>query len=404
MKKNIYLLALLVVSLFACSEEKVGQYPVDSIPPSPVTDVQVKQSFGGGVILTYKIPDDLDLLGIKARYTLDTGTKMEVTVSMYATEMKIEGFAKKEKRTVELYAVDRSRNESQPVTVEIVPERSPIFDVYESLEVFDDFGGIQLQWKNPEEKEIILMVSKPITTETDIKESVQNFYTSTKEGIGYVRGFPVGEQTFCFEVCDRWGNKTEMKSGKYNPMYEEEVANTTYWQKWNPTDIPYAQYSSSYPITKLWDGITMQGTATSNFFHLPAGGNFPLRFTFDMRQIYKLSRLKLYQRGDKWVYEHGNPKRFTIYGSLTDKVRLGTDSEFQWIKLGDFESTKPSGMPLGSRTQEDIDKGSGGEDYNFPINLSIPVRYIMFETDETWGGTEMLHISELKFWGEPENK
>ena len=28
----------------------------------------------------------------------------------------------------------------------------------------------------------------------------------------------------------------------------------------------------------------------------------------------------------------------------------------------------------------------------------------MFQIDKTWGGTEMIHISELEFWGQDPNK
>ena len=174
----------------------------------------------------------------------------------------------------------------------------------------------------------------------------------------------------------------------------------TICRKWHPADITYLQYLKSYKIEKLWDCITMYGTTSSTFFHTPAGQDFPVRCTFDMQQVYKLSRFKLYQRGDKWVYTHGNPQLFTVYGSLTDKVSV-EGGENQWIKLGDFESIKPSGLPLGSYTPEDLEKGSGGEDYTFPIDLSTPVRYIRIDINKTWGGTEMIHISELQFWGEP---
>ena len=403
MKKHILLLGLLIASLTSCDEESVGQYPTDNVPPSPVTDVTIKEVFGGGVTLTYQIPDDIDLMGVKAYYTLDTGKKMEVMVSMYEKELNIEGFASAEEHTVELRAVDKSRNESEPTFVKVTPKRAPIFDVFESLQMFDDFGGIQLKWDNPEARDIIVAVSKPIQVDSDIREGVQNFYSSEKEGIGYVRGFTSTLQTFCVEISDQWGNKTEMKSQDCLPLYEEEIDGTTYWQKWNPSDIPYRQYSSSYVITKLWDGITMYGTKTNNFFHTPAGDPFPVRFTFDMRQVYKLSRFKLYQRGDSWVYTHGNPKRFVIYGSLSDKVKMdATDPEFQWIKLGEFESIKPSGLPLGKYNTEDLEKGSGGEDYTFPIDIATEVRYIRMDILETWGGTEMMHISELQMWGQPE--
>lgn len=403
MKKYMFLLASSLISLVACDEENVGQYPIDSIPPKPVTEVSVKEVFGGGAVISYKIPDDIDLMGVKAYYTLDTGAKIETMASVYEREITVEGYAKEEERTIELRAIDKSRNLSEPVYVKITPKPSPIYSVFESLKIYDDFGGIQLQWNNLEERDIIVMVSKPVKEGSDLNEGVQNFYSSAKEGIGYVRGFDAVPQTFNVEVSDKWGNKTEMMSQDCLPMYEEEVNRKQYWKKWNPVDIPYRQYSNSYKIESLWDEITMEATgAKNNFFHTPAGDPFPVRFTFDMRQVYTLSRLKMYHRGDKWVYTHGNPKRFTIYGSLTDKVRLdATEEEYQWIKLGSFESVKPSGLPLEQYTEEDRLRGAGGEDFNFPIVLATPVRYIRVDVEETWGGTEMIHISELRFWGTP---
>lgn len=404
MKKYLYLLTSSLVSLVACNEESVGQYPIDTVPPKPVTEVSVKETFGGGAIISYQIPDDIDLMGVKAYYTLDTGKKMEVMASAYEKEISIEGYAVEEERTVELRAIDKSRNESEPVYVKITPKPSPIYAAFESLKIYDDFGGIQVQWDNPEEKDIIVMVSKPIKEGSELTEGVQNFYSSAKAGIGYVRGFDAVPQTFCVEVSDKWGNKTEMISQDCLPLYEEELQRKQYWKKWNPSDIPYRQYSNTYKIELLWDNVTMEATGSkNNFFHTPAGDPFPVRFTFDMRQVYKLSRLKLYQRGDKWVFTHGNFKKFTIYGSLSDKVRMdATEPEYQWIKLGDFESVKPSGLPLGQYTEEDRVRGAGGEDFNFPIDLATPVRYIRFDVHETWGGTEMIHAAELRFWGSPE--
>lgn len=402
MKNLIYL--LFITPLFiTCNEEYTGQYPIDSTIPGNVTDIEVIEQFGGGVTIRYNIPNDDDLLYVKATYKLDDGRPMEIKSSFYNNTMNIVGFALEEERTIELRCVDRSQNESDPVIVKVTPKRSPIFDALESLLVFSDFGGIQLQWKNTAKADLTIMVSKPIK-ESSLTENVQNFYSSSPDGIGNVRGFPVGEQKFIFQIRDRWGNTTNTISGIYYPKYEEELNRKQYWKRWNgDPDIPYKRYSGSYEIEKMWDEITMAYTTSSNFFHGPAGVSYPIRFTFDMQQTYTLSRLKLYQRGATWAYEHGNPRKFSIYGSPNSSARVSaTNPENQWHLLGTFESTKPSGLPLGQRTQEDIDKGANlGEDYNFPIDLAIPVRYIMFEIYETWGGTEMFHISELAFWGEP---
>lgn len=405
MKKHILLFSLLAFCLAACEEESVGQYPTDSEAPGPVSNVVVKEVFGGGVTLSYTIPDDPDLQGVMAEYTLDTGEKISTIVSGYAREITIEGFATATEHEATLRAVDKSRNMSEPVVAKFTPNRAPIFDVYETLTITSDFGGAKLTWQNPEMKDIIVSVSKPISEGSDVEEDVENFYSSAAEGEGFVRGFDAVPVTFNVVISDQYGNTTDVKSQECLPLYEEKVPSTDYWKRWNgdPT-IPYKQYSSSYPIEKMWDGIKMGTSGDSkNMFHLPAGSPFPVRFTFDMGKVYKLSRMKVAQRALGWAFEHGNPKRFQVFGSLSSNVSVNaTDPEHQWIYLGEFTSYKPSGLPLEQASPEDEAIANEGEDFTFPLELATEVRYIRFDVYETWGGTEMVHISELEFWGQPE--
>lgn len=406
MKKHILLFSLLLASLSACKEESVGQYPIDSIVPSPVTNVTVKEVFGGGITLTYTIPDDPDLQGITATYTLDTGKQISTMVSSYTREITLEGFAMDIEHTAELRAIDKSNNLSEPVVVKFTPKRAPIFDVYETLKINSDFGGAKFTWENPEMKDIIVSVSKPISDSSEVEEDIQNFYSSAPVGEGFIRGLNAVPVTLSVIISDQYGNSTEKKSEKCLPLYEEKIQSTKYWKKWNgDPEIPYKQYSSSYPITKIWDGIKMGPSGdTKNMFHLPAGTPYPVRFTFDMGQIYKLSRMKVAQRSlGNWEFTHGNPKRFQVYGSLNSNAALGaTEPERQWIFLGEFNSFKPSGLPLGKISVEDEVVAREGEDFTFPIELATDVRYIRFDILETWGGTEMVHISELEMWGQPE--
>ena len=405
MKKHIFLFSLLLASLSACNEESVGQYPTDNVAPGPVTNIGVKETFGGGVTLTYTIPDDADLQGVIANYTLDTGKQMSVMVSGYAREITIEGFATETEHTAELRAMDKSRNLSEPVIAKFTPKRAPIFDVYETLKINSDFGGAKFSWENPEMKDIIVSVSRPLSEGSNVEEDLQNFYSSAPIGEGFVRGLDATPVTLNVVISDQYGNTTDKKSQECLPLYEEKINGTKYWKKWNGDPaIPYKQYSSSYPIEKMWDGIKMgPANDSKNMFHLPAGSPFPVRFTFDMNQIYKLSRMKVAQRALGWAFEHGNPKRFQVYGSLNSNVSVdATDPERQWIFLGEFNSFKPSGLPLEQASAEDEAIANEGEDFTFPIELAAEVRYIRFDILETWGGTEMVHISELEMWGQPE--
>ena len=231
MKKHILFLGLVLAFMTSCNEESVGQYPTDNIAPGPVTNVTTKEAFGGGVTLAYTIPDDPDLMGVMAKYTLDTGKEMSVMVSGYAREITLEGFALGIEHSAVLYAIDKSQNLSEPTTVKFTPKRAPIFDVYETLNITSDFGGAKLTWQNPEMKDIIVSVSTPITEGSDVLEDVQNFYSSGVDGSAAVRGFDAEPVTFFVTISDQYGNKTDALSQECLPLYEERIDGNTYWNK-----------------------------------------------------------------------------------------------------------------------------------------------------------------------------
>ena len=65
--KKIFLLLFAAGALFSCQEEFIGQYPVDNIPPKPITNVEQLEQVSGGAMI--------------------------VKSSMYGTQIKIDGFA-----------------------------------------------------------------------------------------------------------------------------------------------------------------------------------------------------------------------------------------------------------------------------------------------------------------------
>ena len=56
MKRLIPLLFVLALCL-SCKEDFIGQYPVDSIPPSKVLNAVV-ENYPGRVVITYDLPND----------------------------------------------------------------------------------------------------------------------------------------------------------------------------------------------------------------------------------------------------------------------------------------------------------------------------------------------------------
>lgn len=143
--KKIFFIFIVAIScssvfLISCKEDIIGQYPVDKIPPGSIENPSV-ENFPGRSKITYKLPPDDDLLYVKAQYVRPNGKQVEERVSYLNNTIEVKGFGKSKKTTVKLIAVDRSRNESRPVSLEIEPEDSPIYDILKTLKVITSWGG-----------------------------------------------------------------------------------------------------------------------------------------------------------------------------------------------------------------------------------------------------------------------
>ena len=64
---------------------------------------------------------------------------------------------------------------------------------------------------------------------------------------------------------------------------------------------------------------------------------------------------------------------------------------------------KPSGLPIGQNSNEDIDVANAGQEYEFPENAPA-VRYIAWKAIDCWGAIEgqtgFFHLFELSIWGQ----
>lgn len=142
MNKYRILQALLVTSLiFTLGCEEIVREPLskDGTPPGPVTAPAVK-NIPGGALITYQLPNETDLLYVKAEYELSNGVKVETKSSIYTNSVKVEGFGDTKEREVKLYAVDRSENVSSPITVKVQPQTPPVHAVKNTMSIIPDFG------------------------------------------------------------------------------------------------------------------------------------------------------------------------------------------------------------------------------------------------------------------------
>lgn len=157
--------------------------------------------------------------------------------------------------------------------------------------------------------------------------------------------------------------------------------------RWNPPGLPYAgNTTAAWKIENAWDGSITVGFANNN-----------AQFTMDMGKLARLSRLLINNRPESnLLYNHSHMRRFEVWGSATPDV---TDDFSGWVKLGSFESFKPSGASVGTLTEEDIRYGhTVGEKFYFPAT-SPDVRYLRIVCQETWGKQAGIQFMEMTLTG-----
>lgn len=390
----VFLLPLFITTVISCSEEE-GPQPIggDGSAPGPVSNVTV-QNLPGKARLTYTIPEDPNLLYIVARYTLENGTDMEEKVSYYDNTMLLEGFAGLSSIDVTITAVSKDEVESTPVQVTVEPEKAPIYDVYDSLNTGADFGGIRISAINAEEEDIAILIMQR-NDAGDWEPLPTSIYTSQAEITQSLRGFDTIPQDFAITVRDRWLNVTDTLFTEVTPLFEKLMPKSDYRAVSLPNDA-----LSTYPVTNLWDNeyFWWWGSYfTERNLSLPSH-----LVTFDIGQTTKLSRLHIWAfsepiGGQQLYYYLGAMKHFRIWGSneLNDGDLSG------WTMLGEYEVTKPSGLPYGQENNDDLVAAQDGVDYEISIDKPA-VRYLRIECLENWAGGEFMAISEIHVYGNPD--
>ena len=190
-------------------------------------------------------------------------------------------------------------------------------------------------------------------------------------------------------IIDPWGNKSDTLFVTIKPLYEMQFDKAKFMEYHLPSDSPTGY---GWVMTNLWNG-TIQGAG----YHT-ALGNYvlPITFTFDMGIRGKLSRYTVWERSD-YAYSHGNPSKWALWGSNnpnddampTDVSGLAPGQTVgSWTFIGYFEG------PL-SGDVASVDAG-----FNYNISTKVPpLRYIRFETLNTYSEAAYVHLMEITFWG-----
>lgn len=391
---KIYTFTLgLLMALGGCQTDFVKPLESDKEAPSPVRDVAyVKQP--GAVMLSYTLPSDPDLLYVAARYTNKQGKQHEFKASYFTNILFVEGFGDTDTYSVDVYAVDRSENYSEPVRIQVTPDTPPVQAAYESLEIVPDFGGMTFSFNNEARADLTIYVSTP-NVDNEMANA-ETFYTGLPKATFSVRGYLDTSRDFEIYFQDKWGNSSQVRKENLTPIYETELNKSKFREVFLPGDFPCTSYDSK--MEYIWDGrAAADGDGQAGAHTGIEEHKGPTWFTFDLGVLAKLSRFNLkFVQDDKHFYNDVSPKTYEIWGCAELDKSGSWDS---WTRLLQITNEKPSGLPGGELTEDDRLAAREGDNANFPLDASR-VRYIRIKCIDNWTGNSNMVFTEVTFWGD----
>ena len=388
----VSLMLLFVLIIVSCESDDKD----DTTPPGELTIMSTEVTYGGAII-SYELPNDDDILYVRADYTNGKGEAVFRTVSKHVKQIEVSGFVVEEDVVVSLTVVDENQNKSKAVEHKIRPLQSFIYLVQESIEIVPDLGGVQVSWENIEEKTVFiyLHIADGDEEETRILSS-----SNANENI-FVRGLEAKELGFSTKVEDFDGNITDLvEKGTYTPLFEEKINKNT-WQLVSNLSIDGNAYEGA--TVNFWDDVvdTFGTNSDNSYFIINRNDNggilrWPLDIVIDLNKKAKINRFKVWQRaywyngpdGKSYYYQEENLKSFDLYVSM---------NKTDWVLLGNFEIEGPAGG-TDEISQALLDEAAAGHNFNLD-EISPEFRYLKFSITSNFGSDSFCHGSEITLFG-----
>lgn len=397
MKAIHLLLAVLVMFLFACEEKKLEPINTSTEKPGPVTDVVVMWA-PGGAIISFKLPANDDILGVKAVYTLTNGKQRESVTSFYGDNLKIEGYNDMNEHEALLYTISRSQVLSDPVAVKFTPLESPLSKAARTMEIASDFGGAYYTWRNVDK---VMLTAEMVVESDEGKMQTARIATSSLENAFFsIRGYEPVPRKFGIVLKDNWDNVTDTiypEGGTITPWLEMTL-DKKLWSIYK-VDGNYLQGDVTFTN---WEGRDeyMFDDDINTYGHSYAG-SLPSSITIDLGKAALLSRITFFQRfnanNNGGYYNWGNPRRVVVYGRKEPPITGNLD---EWTLLIDYTAIKPSGTndQYDVNTDEDRQAAINGHEASFPVQ-SESYRYLRFRFMTSWENRPYVHPAEITVHG-----
>ena len=390
--KKLLFLTILIFAVSSCSKQDDG----DTTPPSVLTVNSVTPTNGGGII-SYTLPNDDDILYVRAEYTNSNGVDVSRASSSYNNSIEIDGLNQTTALSITLYVVDENYNQSAPIYVELVPLESFIYLVQESIEVNTDLGGFRINWENIQSKTVYVFVHINNGSEEEIRILSSN---NSSESIA-VRGLPSEEITISTRIEDFDENSTTLEEkGTLTPLFEQVIDKSTWTLVASQSVNGNAWEGAS---VNFWDDVidTTNNNSDNSYFmiwrDLNGGSlNWPLDLVIDLNKNVKVTRFTVWQRAYwyngpsdiPYYFQEENMKSFTIYASNDAQV---------WEELGQFDIGDPRDSE-GNIPQSALDSAANGHEFELD-EVSESFRYLKFSVTSNYGSEAYVNGSEITMYG-----
>lgn len=400
MKKNRlikYLVPVLIV-LFVWACEKDDE---DTTPPDVLVVTDIIPTHGGAKI-AFELPDDDDVLFVKAQYTNTLGDEVFKVSSHYLDTIEIDGLNDTDPLDVELFVVDNNNNYSEGVTVEVEPLVSYIHLVQEDIQIEPDLGGVKVSWHNPSNKivHVFLYYTGP---------GIDTFKIVSSQLVNYsfnIIGLDSVEHSFSTMLEDYVGNKTEVEfKANAIPKFEQKI-NKGSWSLVSNLSVDGNAWEG---VTQnFWDDVidTNDDPSDNSYFIINRddnGGalNYPLDIVIDLNKQVVATRFVVWQRAYWWSDQEPNgvsaaPYYYQVENMQAFEIWISNDL-INWQSKGHFEIEDRKDND-GNVPNDAILEALNGHGFMFN-EITEPFRYLKFGITSSFGSEINVYGSEITLYG-----
>jgi hypothetical protein len=396
-----------------CGEQGVNQIDDSAPAPAPVTIRSVVDK-AGGAIVKFTIPNDENLLGIKAVYERN-GIEIETSVSLYLDSLVIEGIGDINEHYADIYSVGRNGKLSDPVKIPFHPLPLAIFIA--DMDMQPAFGGFKMPFTNPEKEDLAFIILVDMLG-NGTWEHLQTFYTKAASGKFSSKDLEDKEYKLAGFIRDRWNNYSDTIYRVLTPLPDKPLPKDKFRNAKLPGDSWQhpTEWGDAYLLENAWDGYEHWPDHWEVFGSVTQAP-LPQHFTISLGLKTSISRFRLFARdmriemGSTEVYHPSFPRVFEVWGTDSPPADGSFDN---WSRLGKWTLFKPSGYDKngqpGTLTQEDVNYFYLEQLYELEESDEFPdafreITHLRFRTIDTVGsyGTTMVSgsviIAEITLYG-----